>query len=373
VHLSKKLRVLGGLLLLTTSSASAQYVVKFLDGTDPNSAALGIAGDQIAGQALVQSQNQYHAFLWISSSYNPVDLNPSGSTQSSAQATSGTMQAGYAYNGGGSYAALWSGTAASIVNLNPAGYNNSAALDISGNEEVGRGIMTSTAQTHALLWSSTATSFIDLNPAGATSSVAIGNSSGQQVGDAVVGGQTHAFVWSGTATSAMDVNPSGDVFSEIFRTDGFTQVGEASNGSNIHAMLWQGTSASAVDLNPAGFTFSEADGLYGNTEVGWGQTAGGPSQALLWHGTAASAIDLNSFLPTGYVSAEITGIDSNGDIVGFASMSSGPAVAVEWMAETTPEPSSISCLGMGIGMLLLYGGFSRYRPRNGRLKGGLSH
>jgi hypothetical protein len=200
---------------------------------------------------------------------------------------------------------LWQGTAESVVDLHPAGYDLSSAKSVAGGSQVGWG-RTTGGDVHALLWQGTAESFVDLHPAGFDFSEATGISGGSQVG---FGG--------GSAT-----------------------------GDDTHALLWQGTAASVVDLHPAWSSRSEATGVSGSIQVGavfdgFNTIGCGPlictghthSHAYLWQGTADSAIDLHPFLeglgPEFYESFA-TGIDANGNIVGYAKTASGESYAVLW-------------------------------------------
>ena len=74
-----------------------------------------------------------------------------------------------------------------------------------------------------------------------------------------------------------------------------------------------------VDLQGAGDGSSQAVATNGREQVG---VRGG--HALMWRGSAASVVDLHAFLPPGFATSNATGIDSNGDIVGYASLTGGP-------------------------------------------------
>ena len=79
------------------------------------------------------------------------------------------------------------------------------------------------------------------------------------------------------------------------------------------ALLWSGTASSVVDLNPSGFSNSEALAISDGLEVGYAD-----SDAALWSGSAAGFVNLSQFLPASLTNAEATGIDTEGDIVGYA-------------------------------------------------------
>jgi probable HAF family extracellular repeat protein len=120
-----------------------------------------------------------------------------------------------------------------------------------------------------------------------------------------------------------------------------------------HALLWTGSAASVVDLHPSGFTGSLASGVSGSQQVGVGQGFDTSLHALLWTGSAESVVDLNAFLPTGFDSAQASGIDADGNIVGFASgpASGGFPHAFLWKPTPTvvPEPSTLALFGIGLG------------------------
>jgi hypothetical protein len=137
---------------------------------------------------------------------------------------------------------------------------------------------------------------------------------------------SRAVRWSGTAASAVDLHPVGYDASEALCTSGTQQGGWgyiALGTSHLHAMLWSGDAASAVDLHPAIYTDSKITAITPTQQVGegWIGAAYGylsVRHALLWSGTADSVVDLNQYLPTGYSNAVATGIDANGNVVGYA-------------------------------------------------------
>ena len=71
--------------------------------------------------------------------------------------------------------------------------------------------------------------------------------------------------------------------------------------------------------------------------------------ALLWTGTAASVIDLHSYLPAGYMNSYAYGIDSAGNIVGYA-YPGGNMHAVMW-TPVIPAPGAIVLGSIGIGFV----------------------
>jgi hypothetical protein len=103
-----------------------------------------------------------------------------------------------------------------------------------------------------------------------------------------------------------------------------------------------------VDLHPSGFAESRALAVSGSQQVGEGTGPDGRQHALLWAGSAASAVDLNAFLPPGFTDAGAFGIDSDGNISGFAS---GPATGGQphaFLWQLVPEPGTLTLLGIGL-------------------------
>jgi probable HAF family extracellular repeat protein len=192
---------------------------------------------------------------------------------------------------------------------------------------------------------------VDLHPSGFIRSEATGVSGGQQVGAGGIGISTHALLWTGSAASVVDLHPSSFTESEAHGVSDGQQVGLGRIGFSVsHALLWTGSAASVVDLHPSGFTTSEVLGVSGGQQVGdgFGPATGGARHALLWSGSAASVVDLNAFLPPGFTSSVATGIDSDGNIVGYA-ISGFNSHAFLW--QPIPEPGTLTLLGMGLAVL----------------------
>lgn len=326
--------------------AGQHYTMVDLTPAGGNTAtAAGLAGGQEVGTVGLGQPSVNHAFLWNGGTNSVVDL-----SVGSALATNGSQQVGSA----NSHAALWSGTPESLVDLNPGIYEQSAATSIANGQQVGwatrrapcvenKGACGGGNGTYsvirAYLWTGTAASGIDLTPfnLGYEAGRAWGTDGTQQVGFGYdqVGPNAfsgpYAVVWSGTYQSAVSLNPNGSASSEAKAVAGGQQVGYAFSG---RAMLWRGTAASGVSLHPTGFTSSQATGTNGVQQAGVGSLSG-HSHALVWSGTAASAVDLNQYTPLGFSDAAATGIDTAGNVVGWASTgpSNVPANvhAVMWM------------------------------------------
>ncbi len=307
------------------------------DVTPPKSLTGKLVGAATGKQVGADGNN--HAFVESGNAALAEDLHPTtaGYYSSMAISTDGVEQCGYANYGGNSHAVKWTGTAASFFDMHSSsGFTWSTCLGTYGGQQVGFGerpVYTVTYQ-NALLWNGGVVTNLHPTQLFYSFSKAFGISNGQQVGyisnASYPYGETlsyhplsHAVLWTGTAASAVDLNPVGFTASEALATNGTQQAGWAFNGASQHAALWSGTPDTFVDLNPLGYNDSRITALTATQQVGDGWVgpmgaAGSVRHALVWSGTPESVVDLNQFLPPGYTHAVATGIDGNGDVVGYA-------------------------------------------------------
>lgn len=342
-----------------------------------SAAAYGLSGAAVVGAAVNSGSGYTTALLWPTSTSSAVNLGPDSWTFSQANAVSGNQQVGEGVypnteDSLATNALLWTGTASSMVDLNPSGYTYSVASATDVAQQVGAGEQSGSYAPNAILWTGTAASAVDLNPTSYTSSVATGVSGGIQVGygyGSPTGNYVHALEWQGTAASGVDITPGGYTDAEAADISGNQIVGYADNnawGTGIgnrlryitHAIVWNATTHSFTDLNPAsGWTETFALGTNGDFQVGYGYgtTTGNEDHALVWQGSNTSYYDLESVLPSNFVSSVATGIDPDGNIVGYAENSSGVDYAVEWVdpPAAVPEPMSITLLSAAAGALLV--------------------
>ena len=303
-----------------------------------------VAGRQVGGSQVANSSSS-HAVLLSGNAVTGVDLNPATAYYSMATCADDTQQGGWAYFATGQHAVVWSGSASSCADLQPSGYNFSYCLGVHSGEQVGYAQMQSyfISASHAYSWHGSAASGVDLHPLGTLYpfSRAVGCRDGEEVGYlstvaypeaeyiAYYHTTSHAVRWAGTAASAVDLHPLGFDASEATCTSGTQQGGWgylALGTSHLHALLWSGTADTAVDLNPAGYTESRINAMNATQQVGDGWVGapgvvGSVRHALAWSGTADTGItvvDLNQYLPAGYTHGVATGIDANGNIVGYA-------------------------------------------------------
>ena len=103
-----------------------------------------------------------------------------------------------------------------------------------------------------------------------------------------------------------------------------------------------------------GYPCSTATATNGQQQVGGATDAiTGNNHALVWNGSPDDYFDLGNLLPSTFTSSVAWTIDPAGDVFGTAIDSSGNIHAIEW----TPEPSSLSILG-----LAAFGLLRRRRP-----------
>jgi len=337
-----KLSLAGCALFLHTGAFGQGYHSNDLTPAGSSSGRLsGISGGTQVGAATSPLTSYSHAVLLNGNALTAIDLHPAAYYYSMAMCTDGLQQGGWGYSltGGGIHALVWNGSSSSYSDLNPSGYMFSYCLGVDHGEQVGYAQNQSyfVTASHAMCWYGSAGSVVDLHPAWLYGlSRAVGCRNGEEVGyvstlaypDGDAQGYhttSHAVRWAGTAASAVDLNPVGYDASEATCTNGTQEGGWGYQilTNTQHAMVWSGDASTAVDLHPVGYTDSKVTSLTATQQVGegWIGAAGAYTSvrhALLWSGTADSVVDLNQYLPAGYTNAVATGIDANGNVVGYA-------------------------------------------------------
>ena len=337
------LLIAGCALLLHTGAFGQRYHSNDLTPAGSSSGRLsGIAGGSQVGAAASSLTSYSHAVLLSGNALTAIDLHPAAYYYSMAMCTDGHQQGGWGYSltGGGIHALVWNGSSSAYADLNPSGYMFSYCLGVDNGEQAGYAQNQSyfVTSSHAMCWYGSAGSAVDLHPGWPSYpfSRAVGCRNGEEVGyvsslaypDGDAPGYhttSHAVRWAGTAASAIDLNPAGYDASEATCTNGTQEGGWGYSvlSNTQHAMLWSGDASTAVDLHPVGYTDSKVTALTSTQQVGegWIGAAGAYTSvrhALLWTATADSVVDLNQYLPTGYTNAVATGIDVNGNVVGYA-------------------------------------------------------
>jgi hypothetical protein len=173
-----------------------------------------------------------------------------GFTDSAANATDGSHQVGFGYNGSNFHAVLWTATAASAVDLHPSNIaiSDSRAFGVNNGQEVGWANGSGTGnQQHAMLWiggSNVATDLHPTNLTGFVTSTAYDTNGTYQVGVGQMGdGKDRALLWVGGGDSTVDLQallPNNFVSSEAYTIDSSNIVyGVATDSSGVlHEMEW---------------------------------------------------------------------------------------------------------------------------------------
>ena len=336
-----------------------------------------LSGGRLGGSVGDATGNYSHAALWNLSMTGFVDVHPTtgGFTGSSIADIRGSQAVGIGSTARTDHALLWmNANPNSTIDLNPTSFKSSYALGTDGSRQIGYGYTTVPVfgeESHALLWNSSATDYVDLNPVDYIFTFAYGGDKLHQAGYGLSNSYNlHALLWAGTAQSVTDIQPTNGSYtdSRAFVVRGNRAGGYATDALTQypHAILWTALDGnSAVDLHPAGFLDSQITALNTMAEVGYGRVLGdhtGNTHALLWTDRTSGVIDLNNFLPSRYISAEADGIDSAGNVVGWAKDSTtGNFHAVEWLA-VVPEPTGTLTLA-GLASL----SFLRSRSRRKRI------
>ncbi len=352
-NMIKALAVLG--LLTGYCIASAQW--SFDGSLDPAGSTMSEtfagSGNIEAGYAKVSGLQQ--AGVWSGSAASWQSFSPAGALASEILGMSGTQMVGNAETANANLlnAALWNGTAGSWINLNPSSTAYSNALATDGVTQVG--FANYNALPNAGMWSGSSGSWVNLNPTVASQSEAAGVYGNTQVGWAVLDGTHHqASMWNGSAGSWVNLNPSGSQVSSANAVYGDTEGGEATVAGVAHASLWTGSATSWIDLNPTNSEESAINAMNASYQVGSAYL--GQTDATIWAGSASSYFNLASLLPSNQFNAtNATSVWTTNGVTyigGYGELkSTGETVALLWQA-SAPEPASITCVALGVGILL---------------------
>lgn len=364
---------LGLAALASTEARSQSYTLIDLTPTAGNGVATGIDAGVAAGytaDAIFGTLTR--ATLWTDA--GTVDLHPTSFDNAVTGAPGrsavldmvGNLQVGWA--AGVSTAnrpvpVLWRGSSGS-ASLLPIPFTNfgGQAQGTDGVQVVGYATGldrdgTTQGPGHAMLWDGATGAATDLGDGGG-GATAYGVGGGQQVGS-VIKSQANAALWRGTRNSLVILHPKNAVVSVANGTDGIRQVGyagydirvrqEAANGNKTqrfnYAFVWSGTAASGLNIHSypennlpgVNLTQSYALGIKGSLVVGYAgdQTKFGTpaySHAMVWNLNNNQCLDLNAFLPVGFVGAQATSVDADGNISGFMAKADGTRHAVVWVS-----------------------------------------
>lgn len=368
--------VMASLVMLAAAPAGAQsYTLIDLSPAAGNAVATEIADGIVAGYASPGIfGTAYRATLW--DGVSSLDLHPSALVdnpvtgavgRSFIQGGAAGIQVGWVsgtVTAGRPAPVAWRGSAESAAFLNIPFVNfGGQAQATDGSQIVGY----ATTQdedgvigvAQAMVWNAATGAAVALGDGNSTS-IAYGVGGGAQVGY-VTKSQANAVLWRGTRQSQVSLHPKNAVVSVANATDGVRQVGyagfdirvrqEAAKGNKDkrfnYAHLWTGTAASALNIHPyplnnlpgINLTQSFALAMNGNWIVGYAgdETKFGTpaySHAIVWSSSFES-IDLNAFLPEGFVGAQATSVDADGNVSGFIAKADGARHAAVWIRNVT--------------------------------------
>jgi probable HAF family extracellular repeat protein len=282
--------------------------------------AINEAGDAVF--SVYSASNNQTAFTLENGSQTA--LSDLGGGFASAVGINNTGQiVGTSENAAGQFqAVLWQN--ASISALGDFGGGESHATSINDAGQIVGYATTSANLQQAFLWQNG--KLTDLGDLGGGESFATGiNDAGQIVGFSITAsGAQEGFLWQngtmaalgdlgGGSSQANAINASGEIAGWAVTTSGARQ-----------AVMW--LSGKTIDLGDLGGGQSEADAINSAGQVvGFAYTASGSQDAFLWV-NGKGMVDLNSLVPSGsgWELIDATGINDNGQIVGFGTYDNNP-------------------------------------------------
>lgn len=164
-----------------------------------SSRSFGVSGGVQVGYVVSPSGLQ-HASMWRGSAESWVDLTPTWGYHTTANAVRGDQIVGQV---GNSDAALWSATTGEMVLLSTGGAGWSSALATDGRYQAGWAWPNNSRGSHAVFWDGTPESWVDLHPGDMYL-----NSELYAIDGSVQAGQVDGFaaVWFGTAASMVNLH-----------------------------------------------------------------------------------------------------------------------------------------------------------------------
>ncbi|MCC7375111.1 MAG: hypothetical protein IT581_10700 [Verrucomicrobiales bacterium] len=369
--------ILASLAVLTNPAQAQDYTLIDLSAGAGNSVATKITDGVAVGYVSPGIfGTAYRATLWDGA--GQLDLHPSALVDDPAtgavghsfiQGGAAGIQVGWAsglVTAGRSAPVVWNNTAESAAFLSIPFVNfGGQAQATDGSQIVGYATAqdrdgTTIGPAQAMVWDATTGAGVSLGDGG-NPSIAYGVGGGVQVGY-VNKSQATATLWRGTRQSQVSLHPKNAVVSVANATDGARQVGyagfdirvrqEAAKGNKDKrfnfAHVWTDTASSALNIHsyfplnaPTGvnLTQSYALGIQGSWIVGYAGDElkfGTPaySHAIVWDANF-QAIDLNGYLAEGFVGAQATSVDADGNVSGFIAKADGTRHAAVWLRTAT--------------------------------------
>ena len=210
---------------------------------------------------------------------------------------------------------------------------------------------------------------------GAHDSAAVAiNASGHSVGySETPSGGYDAVLWGpkGKATVLTDLGGQGYSQAVAENNNGWS-IGFSKTLKGEDAVLWSPLGKATLLKNPGGQGFEYAVAINASEQsVGYADIPGGGTEAVLWQPSGkATNLGASAILGSAWSNTQATGINNNGDIIGFGDYkgeiqgflltpAAASVSAIPFSATPVPEASTWAMLVVGFGGL----GFAAYRRK----------
>src|SRR5271165_916359 len=342
--------------------------------------AINATGWSVGTSATVSGIGE-HAVLWSPSGAATPLVDVGGERFSDPLAINATeWSVGFSDTANGYEAVLWQPSGKALVLQNLTSAHQSDAFAINASEQSVGYSATAKGQA-AVLWSSSGIATVLADPGGAHNSAAVAiNAKGYSVGySETASGGYEAVRWSpttGKATVLHDLGGQG--YSQALAENNNGQIiGFSKTMKGEDAVLWSLSPTTGkwiatmlADPGREGFEYAVAINASGQS-VGYADIPGGGTEAVLWQPSGkATNLGASAILGSAWSNTQATGINNNGDIIGFGDYkgeiqgflltpAAASVSAIPFSATPVPEASTWAMLVVGFGGL----GFAAYRRK----------